>query len=113
MTSRGPKPPILLLPPDPTLKSRPVPQERHFLVRSFGDGGLPDAQQNFLSIEELKKQQADAGAIGNRRSVEVDAKRLYELLMVDEDTDLSEDGLITGEKNLGSHHLRYGVLRQG
>ncbi|CAF3452196.1 hypothetical protein FGSG_07795 [Fusarium graminearum PH-1] len=101
MTSRGPKPPILLPPPDPTLKSRPVPQERHFLVRSFGDGGLPDARQNFLSIEELKKQQADAGAIGNRWSVEVDAKRLYELLMEDEDTDLSEDGLITGEKTWG------------
>ncbi|PCD36263.1 hypothetical protein FGRA07_08147 [Fusarium graminearum] len=86
---------------DPTLKSRPVPQERHFLVRSFGDGGLPDARQNFLSIKELKKQQADAGAIGNRWSVEVDAKRLYELLMEDEDTDLSEDGLITGEKTWG------------
>ncbi|QPC73151.1 hypothetical protein HYE68_003903 [Fusarium pseudograminearum] len=101
MTSRGPKPPLLLPPPDPTLKTRPVPQERHFLVRSFGPGGLPDARQDFLPIEELKKQQAETSASGIGRGVEDDAQHIYEQLLEDENTDLRNDGSITGEKTWG------------
>ncbi|KAG8666649.1 hypothetical protein FPOAC2_11765 [Fusarium poae] len=99
MTSRGPKPPILLPPPDPTLETRPVPRERHFSVRAFGPGSLPEAQQKFPSIETLKKQSKDASAIENEWGN--DTEGLYKLLMQESDMDWREDGLVTGETTWG------------
>ncbi|CEI39809.1 hypothetical protein FVEN_g2089 [Fusarium venenatum] len=102
MTSRGPKPPIFLPPPDPTLQTRPVPRERHFAVRSFGPGSLPVTQQNFLSIDELKKLSVDASA--SRKKWGNVPEDLYKLLMSESNMsrmDWREDGLVTGEPTWG------------
>ncbi|KAM0490169.1 hypothetical protein ACHAP8_011847 [Fusarium lateritium] len=94
MTSRGPKPPIFLPPIDPTLQTRPVPRERHFAVRSFGPGSLPEAQQDFLSYEGLIKQPADTGE-------DEWVKHIYQELMQDSSMEWREDGLDTGEPTWG------------
>lgn len=67
MTARGPPDPKLIpkLPgPDPSLKTRPVPWERHFHVRSFGPGADPDIRKQVRSLEELDQELADSGFQG-------------------------------------------------
>ncbi|KAK7409075.1 hypothetical protein QQX98_008736 [Neonectria punicea] len=58
MTGRGRAGnPVPLLPPrDPTLGTRPVPQERHFHVRSFGPGAAPEINRTVRSVEDLDRQ---------------------------------------------------------
>ncbi|KAF7558456.1 hypothetical protein G7046_g5708 [Stylonectria norvegica] len=53
MTGRGPITLPKLPPPDPSLKTRPVPRERHFHVRFVGPGAAPDILQTVRSMEDI------------------------------------------------------------
>ncbi|KAJ4122958.1 hypothetical protein NW768_009949 [Fusarium equiseti] len=92
MTSRGWKPPIYLPPADPTLKTRPVPRERHFILRSFGPASSPETQQSFHTIKELEKELEASSFVGERWEVEDDAKHLFKLLIEECNMDFREDG---------------------
>ena len=92
MTGRGRRAPIELPPSDPTLKTRPVPRERHFVLRSFGPAASPDSQHNFYSIEDLEKK-LEASSLNDDDGEEADdIKELLELLISECDVDWREDG---------------------
>ncbi|RSM20133.1 hypothetical protein CDV31_000928 [Fusarium ambrosium] len=59
MTGRGkagtPAPPRLS-PRDPTLKTRPVPPERHFGIRSIGPGATSDISSTIEPFDKLKER---------------------------------------------------------
>lgn len=92
MTGRGRRAPIELPPSDPTLKTRPVPRERHFVLRSFGPAASPENQHNFHSIEDLEEKH-EARSLSEDDGEEADdTKELLELLISECDVDWREDG---------------------
>ena len=92
MTGRGRRAPIELPPSDPTLKTRPVPRERHFVLRSFGPAASPDNQQYFHSIEDLAKKLEVSNLSEDDGEEADDTKELLELLVSECDVDWREDG---------------------
>ncbi|KAJ4024557.1 hypothetical protein NW752_003125 [Fusarium irregulare] len=102
MTGRGGRrEPVLLPPRDPTLETRPVPQERHFAVQAFGPGADVETHRHFQSVEALQQQLPDASSRGD---VENDAKELFNLLTSESELvrrDWTEDGEVDGEPTWG------------
>ncbi|RBR05065.1 uncharacterized protein FIESC28_11422 [Fusarium coffeatum] len=105
MTGRGgKKEPVLLPPRDPSLETRPVPQERHFAVQAFGPGADVETHRQFQSIEAVEQQLPDASSIRNSGDVESDAKELFKALTQESelvDLDWTEDGETDGEPTWG------------
>lgn len=91
MTGRGRAAPIILHRPDPTLETRPVPRERHYAVRSIGPGSVPEAREQFQSIEEVKQQVNDTG-LNPKLYEEGDIRLLLKLLTSEHNIDWREDG---------------------
>ncbi|KAJ4190478.1 hypothetical protein NW767_011304 [Fusarium falciforme] len=99
MTGRGkagtPAPPRLP-PRDPTLKTRPVPPEHHFGVRSIGPGAASDIRRTAEPFEKLKQR------AGPFSSCDRCGNSMYLLDSLDDGTNrLDADGLLVRDPTWG------------
>jgi len=91
MTGRGMVVKPTILPrPDPTLKSRPVPRERDYHMRSVGPGSTPQVRENYQPVKELLQQASNYG-LEPQIYFEEDIRQLLEFLTSEHEIDFRED----------------------